>query len=91
MKYVETLVAPDTVNTLPPETLDAYRDHGEPAVRIEDDLEAARALPGRLAALGIELAAVAEELERDGVRKFIEPYDALMLALGRRRTELAVS
>ena len=51
VKYIEALIAPDTVNTLPPETLAAYRDHGDPAMRIEEDLDEAQALPARLAAL----------------------------------------
>ncbi len=52
--YVEALVAPDTVDTMPPETFDAYRDHGDPKVRISDDMEAARAVFPRLAELGID-------------------------------------
>jgi transaldolase len=83
VKYVEPLIGPDTVNTLPIETLDAYRDHGQPRVRIEDDLAGARALPGRLAALGIDLEEAAQQLEEEGVRKFIEPYDRLLAALAR--------
>jgi transaldolase len=82
--YVEALVGPDSVDTLPPETLAAYRDGGPPALTIENDLDAARALPQRLGAHGIDLEAVAEALEREGVRKFIEPYDALLHALAQR-------
>ena len=81
LKYVEALVGPDTVNTLPPETLAAYRDGGRPALTLENDLAAARTLPQRLDALGIDLEAVAEALEREGVRKFIEPYDVLLHVL----------
>ena len=84
VKYVEPLIGPDTVNTMPVETLDAYRDHGRPAVRLEEELDAARALPGRLAALGIDLAEAAQRLEEEGVRKFVEPYDRLLAALARR-------
>ncbi len=89
LKYVEALIGPDTVNTLPPETLAAYRNHGNPALRLEQELEAARALPGQLAALGLELAAVSDELERQGVQKFIEPYERLLAILARRANELA--
>ena len=88
VKYIEALIAPDTVNTLPPETLAAYRDHGDPAMRIEEDLDEAQALPARLAALGLDLDGVAEQLEREGVRKFIEPYDRLFAVLVRRAAEL---
>lgn len=84
LKYVEALVGPDTVNTLPPETLAAYRGGGRPALRLEDDLAAARALSQQLGALGIDLETVAETLEREGVRKFIEPYDALLHVLAQR-------
>ncbi|MBI5751855.1 MAG: transaldolase [Hydrogenophilales bacterium] len=88
VKYVEALIGPDTVNTLPPETLAAYRDHGNPSLLLKKQMKAARALPGQLAALGLELAAVSDELERQGVQKFIEPYDRLLAILARRATEL---
>lgn len=87
--YVEALIGPDTVNTLPPETVTAYRDHGNPELRLERELEAARALPVQLAALGLDLDEVSDELERQGVQKFIEPYGRLLAALARRVTELA--
>lgn len=89
VKYVEALIGPGTVNTLPPETLAAYREHGDPAVRLEEELDAARALPGQLAALGIDLDAAGEELERQGVQKFIEPYQRLLATLAQRAHELA--
>jgi transaldolase len=78
VRYVEALVAPETVNTMPRATLAAYRDHGQPEVRIAQDLELAEGLEERLRALGIDLAEVAETLEREGVQKFIEPWDALL-------------
>lgn len=84
LKYVEALIGPDTVNTLPPETLAAYREGGRPALTLENDLDSARALPQRLAAHGIDLEGVAEVLEHEGVRKFIEPYDALLHTLAQR-------
>lgn len=90
VKYVEALIGPDTVNTLPPETVTAYRNHGNPEPRLEQELDAARALPGQLAALGVGLDAVGDELERQGVQKFIEPYQRLLATLARRASELAV-
>ena len=84
VKYVNALIGPDTVTTLPPETLRAYRDHGEPAARLSDDLPAARGLPAQLAALGIDLEDVATALEREGVRLFVEPYDRALAALSQR-------
>ena len=76
--YVEPLIGCDTITTLPPHTLDAFRDHGRAAARLEDDLAEAHALPGRLAALGIELEETALGLEAEGIAKFIEPYDRLI-------------
>ncbi|MBI2319850.1 MAG: transaldolase, partial [Betaproteobacteria bacterium] len=89
LKYVEPLIGPWTVNTLTPETLAAYRDHGDPAARIEDEIETARALPARLGALGIDLDEVARELEEEGIRKFVEPYDKMLATLEQRRREAA--
>lgn len=86
VKYVEALIGPDTVNTLPPDTLAAYRDHGRPALRLEEDLETARKLPAQLANLGIDLEQVSDELEADGVKKFILPFDKLLATLEQRRT-----
>lgn len=88
VKYIDALAAPQTVTTVPHETLAAYRNHGDPAVRITDDLCAMRALPTQLASLGIDLDEVAAQLEEEGIRKFSEPYDHLLAALSRRATEL---
>ncbi|MDQ3138447.1 MAG: transaldolase [Gemmatimonadota bacterium] len=76
--YVEALVAPHTVNTLPPETFAAYRDHGNPVVRIREGMAAAPAQLEALGALGIDLAAVTRELETDGVAKFAASYASLL-------------
>ncbi len=89
VKYVEPLIGPDTVNTLPLETVAAYRDHGNPAARLEDGIETARALPLALSALGIDLDEVARQLEEEGIRKFVEPYDKLLATLDQRRREVA--
>lgn len=86
--YVDALIGSDTINTLPPETLDAYRKHGCPGLRLEEHLHWAHDLPGHLAALGLDLDMVSGELERQGVQKFIEPYERLLIALTRRATEL---
>ncbi len=84
VKYVDALIGPGTVATLPLETLNAYRDHGSPAPRLEQDLENARRVPKKLAALGIDLDIVSAELEREGIDKFVKPFDALYQALARR-------
>lgn len=88
VKYVEPLIGPDTVNTLPPETLIAYRKHGVPALRLEQDMARASDVSARLAGLGIDLEAVAQQLEEEGVRKFIEPFDKLLASLEQRRRKI---
>jgi transaldolase len=85
LKYVEPLIAPDTVNTFTPQTLDAYRERGNPAARIDEGLPTANAVPKALTGLAIDLEEVAARLEEEGVRKFAEPYDKLLAALERRR------
>ncbi len=86
LKYVTPLIGPDTVNTLPPDTLAAFRDHGKPDIHLEEDLDRARALPEALAGLGIHLDAVAQQLEEEGIRKFADPYDKLLATLASRLT-----
>ncbi len=89
VKYVEALIGPDTVNTLPPETLIAYRKHGDPALRLEQDLAQAGDIIAGLAQHGIDLDAVAQQLEDEGVKKFIEPFDKLCASLEARRRKHA--
>ena len=86
VKYVEALIGPDTVNTAPPETLDAYRDHGAPEARLELDLDGARRVMERLPELGIRIDAVTRQLEDEGVAKFNAPFDKLMATLAQRST-----
>lgn len=83
IKYVEALIAPDTVNTLPPDTLHAYRDHGRPEVRIEQAVTQAPAVMHSLANLGIDMRVVDEELEQEGIAKFIKPYESVLATLRR--------
>lgn len=77
--YVEALVAPHTVNTLPPDTYRAYRDHGRPAVRIADEDPAATL--DALAGAGISLDEVTRFLEEDGVAKFAASYQSLLTGI----------
>lgn len=79
--YVEALIGAGTINTLPPDTLAAYRDHGRPALRIEDGLAAAHDTVASLANAGIDVERVAQELEREGLIKFVQPYDAVIEGL----------
>jgi transaldolase len=82
--YVEALIAPNTVNTMPPATGAAYRDHGNPAVRIEDELADATDTMRLLSDLGIDSNIIGQQLEREGVKKFKEPFDALLATLKTR-------
>ena len=84
VKYVEALIGPDTVNTAPLETLDAYRNHGEPKARLEQDVKEARRVLERLPELGISIDKVTQQLEDEGVEKFIKPFDKLMETLAQR-------
>jgi transaldolase len=85
--YVEALIGQDTINTVPVETFDAYRDHGRPALRLEEQLDKADAVLHELAEVGIDLDTVTRRLEREGVRKFCDSYDRLLAAIGRIRDE----
>lgn len=82
IKYVEALIAPETVNTLPLSTLNAYRDHGDPEIRIEQAIEAASTVMHGLADLGIDMKQVDDELEAEGIEKFVKPYESLLATLG---------
>jgi transaldolase len=84
VKYVEALIGPDTVNTVPLETLDAYRDHGEPKARLEQEVEEARRVLEGLQELGISIDKVTQQLEDQGVEKFNRPFDKLMETLAQR-------
>jgi len=86
--YVEDLIGTDTVNTMPPETLDAFNDHGEVEVRIDRDLAGADRLFARLPELGVPVQALIRELEHEGVVAFQKSFDALLETLVARHKEL---
>jgi transaldolase len=81
IKYIEQIIGPDTVNTVPLETIDAYRDHGDPKLRLEQDVNGANCIMAHLPELGINIDKVTQQLEDEGVKKFDEPFDKLMKAL----------
>jgi transaldolase len=89
--YVDELVGIDTVNTLPPETIDACVDHCHPANRIETDLDKAQAIIDGLKdnAVDIDLDAVMDELLDEGIDKFIKPFESLMSSLETKVKQLA--
>jgi transaldolase len=84
VKYVEPLIGAQTINTLPVETIDAYRDHGDPALRLEEHLDEAADFLNCLAELKIDLDQVTQQLEDEGVEKFNQPYDSLLGTLADR-------
>jgi transaldolase len=76
--YVDELIGPDTVNTMPEETIEAFQDHGTVALTLEDGLDGARALLAKLAAAGVDYDDVTETLEREGVQKFDDSFVELL-------------
>ncbi len=83
--YVEELIGPDTVNTVPPATYDAFRDHGRVAARIADDLEGMKRVFRELEGLGIRLDEVTASLAREGVAAFVDSFAKLMAIIEERR------
>ncbi|MEP7325891.1 MAG: transaldolase [Gemmatimonadota bacterium] len=79
--YIEALIAPSTVNTIPPATFEAYKDHGKPEIRIYEGIKQAPAQLAALAAAGIDLAGVTAELEVEGVASFAKSYQSLLAGL----------
>jgi transaldolase/glucose-6-phosphate isomerase len=79
--YVEELIGPDTVDTIPPATLDAFRDHGKPRASLEEDVAAARKTMTDLPRAGISMKAVTDQLTEDGVKLFADAFDKLLAAV----------
>ncbi|HVG20160.1 MAG TPA: transaldolase, partial [Blastocatellia bacterium] len=86
--YVEALIGPETVDTMPPATVDAFRDHGVARVTIEDNLDEERSLLARLEEFGISLEEVTRQVLDEGVQKFVEPFEKLLKATESRRSEI---
>jgi transaldolase / glucose-6-phosphate isomerase len=87
--YVEALVGRDTVDTIPPATMDAFRDHGKVSPdAIEQDVDGARGLLADLERGGISLKAITEELTVEGVQQFADAFDKLFATIARRRRAL---
>jgi len=86
--YVETLIGPDTINTMPPKTLDAFRDHGRVAPTLTANPSAAAQVLSEADALGLDLTGVTDDLVRDGVALFAKAFDALLGAVDDKRRRL---
>lgn len=89
LMYVETLIGDDTVNTLPDDTIDALADHGKlEKDTIEQDADKAPQVFDKLKAIGIDIDFVTQQLENDGIKKFVEPYNQLMTTLEEKRVKM---
>ncbi len=88
--YVDNLIGPDTVNTMPPETLEATRDHAKPEITITKDVDQAHAVMDQLAKAGISMKQVTDELEEEGIKAFSDSVASLLNTIEKRR-QAAVS
>lgn len=87
-KYIEALVGPGTITTIPPEALKAFRDHGVPEISLPGSIEQARSVIKQIEDIGIDLPNVYADLEREGVEKFESAYDRLLLSIELRTRKL---
>jgi len=81
VKYVEELIGHNTVNTMPPKTIDAFRDHGTVELTVEKDIQGTRSALARLKALGIDIGAICQEIQNAGVKSFQDSFDKLIHAI----------
>ena len=81
IKYIEAIIGKNTINTIPPETLNAYRKHGKPALRLKNHIKRACWVMSELTEMGIDIDSITKKLENDGVEKFIKAFDKLMETL----------
>ncbi|MGN6431175.1 MAG: transaldolase [Gaiellaceae bacterium] len=89
--YVDELIGPETVNTMPEETIQAFQDHGEVALTLEQGIDEAKALFDRLAEVGIDYDDVTRVLEEEGVQKFADSFSELLDGIAAKRGELAAA
>jgi transaldolase len=87
--YIEELIGPDTVNTMPRETIEAFQDHGVVELTLEKDVDEARRVFEQLAEAGVDYDDVTDTLEREGVQKFIDSFTELFEGLEAKRGQLA--
>ena len=85
LKYVTNLIGPKTVNTIPVETMDIFKQKGQPADHLEEGVDHARQVLADLPKMGIDLNAQTEQLEKEGVQKFIEPFGKLIDSVEKKR------
>ena len=85
IKYVQELIGPDTVDTMPPATMDAYRDHGTPRLTVTEGIDQAHEIQKRFAAIGIDFNEVGETLQKEGVESFNKSFEDLIGVIKKRR------
>lgn len=88
IKYVAELIGPDTINTMPPHTIAAFKDHGVPRITLTEGLEAGHRVLDKVAGLGIDLEAVCQQVQDDGVKSFADSFDVLIAAIEDKRKNL---
>jgi transaldolase len=88
--YVDELIGPETVSTMPPATIDAFRDHGTVGYTLEKDLDEAQLVFDHLAELNVDVNALTEQLQVDGVAAFSKSFDSLLEAIAAKRNALTV-
>ena len=84
VKYVEALIGPDTVNTIPLKTLNAFRDHGNTMVHLEHDIELSGWILEQLTDLGVDIDSLTQQLEEEGIEEFNTPYDKMIEVLAKQ-------
>jgi transaldolase len=89
VRYVEELIGPETVNTVPPDTLQAFRDHGVAAGCLEQDVDVARHIMDNIRQLGLPLENITDRLLEDGVTIFIKAFDALLAVVEQQRSTVS--
>jgi transaldolase len=89
-KYVEALIGPDSINTVPVETLDAYRDHGHPEGTLNQEVHKAHDVLNKLASVGIDLDAITYQLEAQGVEKFVSAFERLMNSIRKKQAAVDI-
>jgi transaldolase len=89
--YVEELIGPETVNTMPEETIEAFQDHGRVAPTLEQGLDEAQRVLDRLADAGIDYDDVTRVLEEEGVQKFSDSFDELIADVEQKRDAMAAA
>ena len=91
MLYVEELIGPDTVDTMPLETIEAFQDHGEVRLSLTEDLAGAEQLLADLERVGVDYDDVTDTLEREGVQKFSDSFEELLDGVREKRGALAAA